>query len=147
MINDIERLKRVSFAISEKQFSASEDVERTLGYVSETDMHPRLVYDKDYTIIHANKKFLNALGYDYMDLIGKKFMEIKNGKIVSDFITEKYLKPSVDVVIKNLENGIIYSTGIVNEWYHKDGHAVAIEWQKGFNDSKTGYGTAQCKFI
>jgi len=109
---------------------------------SNTDNMPRLTWNNDFVIIHANKAFLDKLGYELSDLLNKPLF---NPDGTSNFITGESLPSSYATVKKNLKKGAEWVQGVINSWYAKDGSVVKVEWTLGFNHTKKGFGTAQCK--
>ena len=117
---------------------------RIMKLVSDTDEMPRLVWDGNTVILHANKAFLDALGYSYADVVGKKFF---NDDGTSDFISPDTIEGSIDVLIDNVTNGVEWSKGIINKWFTKNGETRRIEWMVGFNDDYNNIGSAQCYIL
>ncbi len=140
----IKRLKELDFYLNELEHGLDTNAMRLVKLFGNTDHLPRIVWDNNNIIIHANQKFLERLGYNFFDVVGHRFM---NDDGTSKFMTPSTLEKSIDVVYENMKNGAVMTSGVVNEWYNKDKQPVKIEWLRGFNDSINGIGTAQCKFI
>lgn len=140
----MERLKTLDFYISEYKPQGRAVAKKVLGNVSETDILPRIVWDENNVIIHANQQFLDGLGYKYTELVGKKWV---NDDGTSDFISPDTLPKSLDDVFRNIVGGIIFLTETRNEWIAKNGRTVPIKWAGGFNNAEFGVGSAQCEFI
>lgn len=110
-----------------------------------TDAMPRIIWDNNNTILEASQPFLDGLGYEREDVVGHKWYDRVTGK--SEFMSEESIKTSLNAVIRNLKNGDIMIDVSDNTWYNKEGKEVGISWELGFNQSKTGIGSAQCRFI
>lgn len=112
----------------------------------ETDHLARIAWDSDFVIVFANKNFLDVLGYNMEDVVGKKIMD-EHGH--SPFISENTILKSVKAVQDNMEDPtrdkMLFS--LENEWIAKDGRTLPIRWLAGFNDTKNKIGSTQCIFL
>lgn len=139
----LSKVKKLNFFLNdlESKVAKNPETERILKIVADTDHLPRIIWDNETRIIYANDKFLEALGYDFHDVVGKKFF---NDDGTSDFITPEFVNPSIDVVEENAKNGIKMVKGMRNKWFNKKGEEIEIDWLIGFNDNRTKFGSTQC---
>lgn len=146
MINWTEKRKTLDFFLenAEKKVEDNPKELELLKLVSDTDHLPRIIWDNNTTILYANKPFLDNLGYEFNDVVGKKFF---NEDGTSDFITPDTLEVSKKVVVTNASSGVKMIQGANNKWYNKLGEEVNISWLKGFNDTKTKLGSSQCFIV
>jgi PAS domain-containing protein len=138
------QIKELELMWNEKAQKMSQKDRELAELYSLTDHLPRLTWDNDFRIIHANQSFLDALGYDLLDIMGKR---IFNEDGTSDFITTDTLGASYDTIADNLKSGVEWVHGTTNKWYAKDGSEVKIKWLIGFNHPSKSFGTTQCKFV
>lgn len=143
----IENTEELEFYAEKLKFilgtSSHKNHKEFVKLICETEVKPRLAWDSNNVIIAASQPFLDALGYESKDIIGKSYMTM-DGKH-SRFITKDTLGLSKKAVLENVAGGVVMMKNITNSWYCKNKEIVDIEWCHGFNDPKTGIGTAQCK--
>lgn len=108
--------------------------------LADADKYPRLIWDNKFRFVYANQKFLNRIGFTNNELRGKYLLS-------TEIMTMESVIRSKEAVVKNLENGSLWSEKIVNTWNTKDGKGVKCLWEDGMNDETNGLGTGQCEFI
>ena len=140
----LSQLRELEILWNERKNNLSDKDKELAELYSLTDNMPRLTWNSDFIIIHANDAFLNPLGYDLVDLLNKP---IFNPDGSSDYITPDTLGASYDTVEANLLHGTKMFASVKNKWFAKDGREVPIQWLKGFNHPTNSFGTTQCKFI
>ena len=75
--------------------------------------------DNSGTVIEINEKLLETLGYEQMEIVGKKFSEI-------DFLKPVHMSTIMHYFQKYMEKGETYSFTEI-EAVHKDGHTIYFE--------------------